>query len=306
MRSIFASFGIAAAIALALAVIPAIGLKMACSPGGLSPHGANPLRVELAPDEGMPRPAILQFVQNAPAPSMPGWGYSFFCGIKGTDLALVAFAAFLVMVSVMQSQQQQRTAEASEMSARIFHAAMVATQRAYIVFREFQVNVTRLSSIEDIHNCVIQPVWENAGTTPTHNGRSRINWRYFDRAVPDDFDFADYDDGGTRVAGDELSLPIVLGPRGISFAPAIVVQGSTVRMVREMQGKVLIWGWAEYDDVFDNTRRHRTEFCYEMNVTGSSTSSHIGFSQYRRFNGVDEDCEREPGAVVTAAPEVEL
>jgi hypothetical protein len=35
-----------------------------------------------------------------------------------------------------------------------------------------------------------------------------------------------------------------------------------------------------------------------MTVSGDPPNSQIGFAQYRRFNGADEDCERKPTALV--------
>jgi hypothetical protein len=302
MKSTIVAFGIAAAAALFLVIISAVGLRLGCgSTVSVPSRMSTPLRVDLPADIEI-APAILQFVQAAPdrAPAV-SWSRQFFCSVNVTDLSLIAFAIFLVMIAILQGQWLKRSVETSEMSTRIFHAAMVATQRAYVVLREFQVHVTRPSSIEDVQSCTVQPIWENAGTTPTRNGRSYVNWRYFDRAVPDDFDFADYDDNGERLSGSDRYLPMTIGPRGLSFSPAIVMDGSTVRMVRELQGRVLIWGWAEYDDVFENSSRHRTEFCYQMSVAGSATASHISFSQYERFNGVDEDCERQPSALPDTA-----
>jgi hypothetical protein len=187
-----------------------------------------------------------------------------------------------------------RMLQATERSARVLDTALVSTQRAYVVFKEFRVNLTRTPSLDEIVNCTIQPVWENSGTTPTRNGRTHVNWRYFERAIPSDFELADFDDVGNRIIAYDAYSPLVIGPKATSFSPIITIDASTIRMVREMQGRVLIWGWAEYDDVFNLSGRHRTEFAYQMIVTGTAMQSVIGFSQYRRFNGVDEDCERKP------------
>ena len=47
------------------------------------------------------------------------------------------------------------------------------------------------------------------------------------------------------------------------------MESGILRQVRDVQGRVLIWGWAEYDEVFSDAKRHRTEFCYQLVVTGS-------------------------------------
>jgi hypothetical protein len=303
MKSIIA-FGIAAAIAVVLMGVSIAGLNLACGsglPGISAPQSVAP-RVPIrfydmwtGEDE---RPLVVRAAidlvqaQSAVRAAPVSWSQNFFCGIKATDLVLAGFALFLIMLSILQALWLRRAMASVEEASRIVDSTMIATQRAYVVFREFQVNVTRLSAIEDIQSCTIQPIWENAGTTPTRNGRAHVNWRYFERAIPNDFDLADFDEMGNRVVSYDSYLPLVIGPRGTSFSPVIVIEGSTIRNVRELQGRVLIWGWAEYDDVFEGSRRHRTEFCYQMTVTGSMSSSHIGFRQYRRFNGVDDECER--------------
>ncbi len=55
-------------------------------------------------------------------------------------------------------------------------------------------------------------------------------------------------------------------------------------------------GWAEYDDVFSGTKRHRTEFCHELIVGGNPAAGKatITLSVYPRFNGMDEECLRAP------------
>jgi len=296
MKSIF-GMGIAAAIALGFVIVVSVALQFACGSGipGLRSGGPVPIRYERSLREEI-EPATLhraafRLVQAAPATPVP-FSQNFICGIRGSDLALVGLGLFLVIVSIMQTSWLRRAVEAAEESSHVVSSTMAATQRAYVVFREFQVHTTRLSAIEDIQNCTVQPIWENAGTTPIRNGRFHVNWKYFERAIPNDVDLADFDEMGNRIVTQTDYLPLIMGPRGVAYAPVIVIEGATIRQVREMQGRVLIWGWAEYDDVF-NGPRHRTEFCYQMTVTGSLSSSHIGFSQYRRFNGVDDECERK-------------
>jgi hypothetical protein len=287
-------FVIAVLAASALIVACYVGLDLACR-STVAPRGgdATPINFVLQP--------AVQLVQAQPqsgtAPALSAWQRNFLCGITATDLALAGFALFLVIAVSFQGLWMWNAVRATERSAAVVDRAMVATQRAYVVFKEFRVNVNKLSPIEEIQSVTVQPVWENSGTTPTRNGRSHINWRYFERSIPNDVDLADFDDMGNRVLAYESYSPLVIGPKSTSFSSLILIDGSTIRMVREMQGRVLIWGWCEYDDVFENTRRHRTEFCYQLFVTGGMHNTQINFSQFRRFNGVDDDCERQPTAL---------
>ncbi|MDQ2955295.1 MAG: hypothetical protein M3R18_10285 [Pseudomonadota bacterium] len=298
-----AGFAAAAIVAAVVITASAAALGYSCAtPSSGNTSAPVPIRYEEGRAIESVRKAVfradLEFVQARPAQRSLDWRRNFLCEVKATDLALAGFALFLVLAFMFQGQWLWRILHATERSAHIANQALVAAQRAYVVFKEFNVNVTRVPPLDEISHCTIQPVWENSGTTPTRNGRTYVNWRYFPGSIPSDFDFADFDEMGNRILAYESYSALVMGPKSKSFSPAIAIDASTVRMVRELEGRVLIWGWAEYDDIFEDSTRHRTEFCYQMIVSGDPPNSHIGFSQYRRFNGADEDCERKPTALV--------
>jgi hypothetical protein len=55
-----------------------------------------------------------------------------------------------------------------------------------------------------------------------------------------------------------------------------------------------VWGWAEYDDVFEGTPRHRTEFCHKWSVGGdprNPTRVSHRYAVHDKYNGADEECE---------------
>jgi hypothetical protein len=300
MKSLL-GIAIAAAVSLVLVIVGAVVLQTSCGGGTPGARGTGPVPIEFrglpADDAAQLHRASFVPVQAAPAPRTPvPFSQSFICGVRITDLVIAGFAIFMMLSSILQALWLRRAVEAAEDSTRLVGSALIATQRAYVTFREFRVNVTRLSAIEDIQNATVQPVWENGGTTPTRNGRCHVSWRYFEGGIPVDLELADFDESGNRVVTADKYLPLSIGPRGFASSPVILIEGSTIRSVRENRGEVLVWGWAEYDDVFDGSPRHRTEFCYELNVTGSLSQSHIAFSLYKRFNGMDAECERQPGA----------
>ena len=41
---------------------------------------------------------------------------------------------------------------------------------------------------------------------------------------------------------------------------------------------IYMWGWTDYDDVFQRTKRHRTEFCLEIIVRGDVRTETCQFS----------------------------
>ena len=243
--------------------------------------------------EGIDGMLIQAQAGSAPQASPVSWWNRFICDIRITDIALMGFALFLLLANLFQGAWLLGATRASDRTAALVNEGMVASQRAYVFLREFQVATTRNPLNDEIQTCTIQPIWENTGTTPTRNGRSHVNWKYFERAVPADFDFADFDEVGNRVLSYDSYKPLIVGPRATALSPIISMEPSILRQVRDLQGKLLIWGWAEYDEVFGDAKRHRTEFAYLVVVSGSP-ASHVGFSQYKQHNGVDEDCTKKP------------
>jgi|GEM_PF-1444964 len=231
---------------------------------------------------------------SAPQPAQAmSWRNRFLCDIRITDMALLAFAAFLLLATIFQGLWMLRAIRATDRMAGLVQEGLVSAQRPYVFLREFQVAMTKNPLNDEIQTCTIQPVWENTGTTPTRNGRGHVNWKYFDRSVPADFDFADFDELGNRILSYDAYKPLIVGPRATALSPIITMEPAILRQVRDLQGKLLIWGWAEYDEVFSDAKRHRTEFAYLVVVSGSP-ASHVGFSQYKLHNGVDEDCTKQP------------
>lgn len=320
-----AAFLISAIVALAVFAASVVGLQRACE-GYLAPAQAGPerkatppqIRVELPGGghlmravnirDALENPLIrVQQKAESPAPPPGAWWRNFICEIKATDLAFLACAVFLLMLGFFLStwmrtalRASEKSAQASEKSAGLADQALMAAQRPYVFLKEIQVSLTKNPINEEIQTCTLQPVWENTGTTPTKNGRAHVSWKYFERAVPADFDFSDFDDLGNRILSYEAYRPLIVGPKATALSPVINIEPAILRQVRDLQGKLLIWGWAEYDEIFPGAKRHRTEFCYQVAVSGSP-ASHVGFSQYHLHNGVDEDCGRKPTAPVREA-----
>lgn len=318
-----AAFLVSAIIALAVFAASIFGLERVCAtyspaPAQQAPDDKAPqIRVEL-PGGGhfmravnirdvIENPVVRVQQTRTPELLQSPWWQNFVCGIKATDLAFLASAVFLLLVGFFLSLWMRgavRAAEkatlAAEKSAALADEALMSAQRPYVFLKEIKVNLTKNPINEEIQTCTLQPVWENAGTTPTRNGRGHVSWKYFERSVPSDFDFSDVDDLGNRILSYDGYRPLIVGPKAAAMAPVINIEPAMLRHVRDLQGKLLIWGWAEYDEIFPGARRHRTEFCYQVAVSGSP-ASHVGFSQYHLHNGVDDDCSKQPTAVVREA-----
>jgi hypothetical protein len=240
--------------------------------------------------------------QNAATPALPqaSWWRSFVCEVRVSDLALLACAVFLLLAGLFQGLWMRSALQASRKSAALADEALMSAQRPYVFLKEIQVSLTKNPINEEIQTCTLQPVWENTGATPTRNGRSHVSWKYFERSVPADFDFSDFDDLGNRILSYDAYRPLIVGPKATALSPVINIEPAILRQVRDLQGKLLVWGFAEYDEIFPGAKRHRTEFCYQVAVSGSP-ASHVGFSQYHLHNGVDEDCSKKPTVLAREA-----
>jgi hypothetical protein len=132
---------------------------------------------------------------------------------------------------------------------------------------------------------VVCVIWENSGGTRTKNMFSHVSHDFFDGEMPDDFTFPDL--------GDQIRVPTMIGPRSVIMSGAFEFKVNDQRVADVSAGKkhLYIWGWAEYDDIFDGTPRHRSEFCYELFFVGAfPVKAQFGHRMHRLHNAADDDC----------------
>jgi hypothetical protein len=193
------------------------------------------------------------------------WDSWFPDSISLYTLALVVFTAVLAFGTLYQFNFLGRgeriaadTAKAAKDSADIAREALETTQRAFIFITTFEVSV--------LPNTVrVQPKWQNSGTTPTIEMRSRVSWKWFPGEPPADYDYPNLDGTGNVDTAPETQTAFV-GPQTSSYASSLNIPVFWIDRVRKGDGRIFIWGWGEYNDVFKGTVRHRTEFCNELVV----------------------------------------
>lgn len=59
-----------------------------------------------------------------------------------------------------------------------------------------------------------------------------------------------------------------------------------IEAVTQNKKRLFLWGWVEYDDIFEGTPRHRVDYCFEIKITGEAKSG-ANFAipeMYRRHN----------------------
>lgn len=168
--------------------------------------------------------------------------------------------------------------------------------RAYVSVKELSMQPFRgpnMLSIQSPNSFIegpiqsyrISAVLENGGQTPTRKAYVGINHALRDAELPGNFDFPD-----------GMTEPAAIGAKGIFGTPGVFVPMADVQQVSAKTKKLYIWGWIDYDDVFDDTSRHRTEFCFDVTADEMPDrgQTYMRFPAHGRYNGTDGDCVRRP------------
>lgn len=137
-----------------------------------------------------------------------------------------------------------------------------------------------------------EPVWENTGGTRTIEMINHVNFIEFGSEIPDEFEFPDF------YGGDWFGYAkLLLGPRQTLRGQPLERPVDTLLAVKRRERRLFLYGWAEYYDVFDSLRLHRTEFCREIMVLGepNEINCQFRFDITGKFNGADADCYRKAG-----------
>lgn len=204
------------------------------------------------------------------------WRKAFICESKITDvviavftIALTGFTGLLVIVGGKQ--------------ARLTRETLINTQRAFVFATGFQPLYDppeRKASIEggsDVEKMDyiwrFRPHWQNSGDTPTKDFISHTRCELRDSILPPGFDF----DYSTEQKGGGLIGPhfTVMG----GLAPQQPSPGITTKDILDVQAgrkHLYLWGWARYFDVFPNTPRHISRFCWFITPTGNPLTYHAG------------------------------
>jgi hypothetical protein len=183
--------------------------------------------------------------------------------------------------------QTKRAATAAEKANETTTEALTSVQRAFVFVKSEHEVIAFGPPGDQLFQITFR--FENAGTTPTRNLKSHLNWRFQHEPMDQNFSFADQ--GGRET-------PAVLGPKEYF---GLTTDSLPTKIFDEVVAKRIhfyVWGWAKYNDVFKNTAQHVTRFCYELFPFAASMDKRTKLvnMQYRfnncpYFNCADEDCK---------------
>lgn len=191
--------------------------------------------------------------------------------------ATVAIAAFTIVLTNVSKRQTSLTRD-----------ALIHTDRAFVFLKTIEYLFLGDKDTKQLKSWRFIPQWQNTGNTPTVRMMSRMTYQLRTIELPRDFDFPDE---GTDPPGRSL-----IGPKAAMHGQHFEISVEHLKNIATAGWRAYVWGWADYDDVFTDTERHRTEFCFQIIVGGdpSRTDCRFYFRMTGRFNGADSECCRRP------------
>jgi hypothetical protein len=218
-----------------------------------------------------------------------GWLAIFSAALVG--VALFQAGLFWVQLRLLsdESRNSRITAEAARDNANTADRALKTTQRAFVYKKQTNVVAVIYPAGTSVVEWSLTPDWENSGTTPTKRGLSHVSWKRFPTGVgPESIDFADQ--WGANVRRDRSR--VFIAPKGSIWGQTVSIPVADLLLPNQ---SCFVWGWVDYDDIFDI--RHRTEFCIEIELRGDpavNNFNNLGLRYYRLHNGSDDECYRQP------------
>lgn len=232
--------------------------------------------------------------------------------IEIVSIALTAFATCVMAfftVSLARSTRKlwveaktagaiaQTTASAALRAAEVAERSLMSTERAF-VFLKYAYASPVFDGDKKIVGWDIHVVWENAGPTPTQNMFTYKNILSFPNGIPEDFPFPDVVLGNNP----KSVRKTFIGPKAIIDAGAQFVPLSVLNAVAEGNERLYAWGWTEYGHVFKKDFRSRSEFCFEIVLSGrvdqpptAEIKPPFTFVNHGIHNGSEDECFRPPG-----------
>jgi hypothetical protein len=174
-------------------------------------------------------------------------------GVGITALATFMIAAFTCTLWLTSSTQAKLTKE-----------ALIADKSAFVFPYDFgqywEFDITSLH-----YNWRVRPYWRNTGDTAAKDVMVHAECEIRNTALPVGHPF------NYSVTNEQRGF---MGPRVDNvggIAPAMTQAAITAQDLVDAQAQrkfIYLWGWTRYNDVFPNTPRHITKFCWLIQTQG--------------------------------------
>ena len=216
-------------------------------------------------------------------------------GIKWTDQWITILTAVLAAVALAQFIAAWLQAHWTRAAVKVAKDALTQLERAFVVFKTARSGDAyrdpSKAGADDVRDEQFIPIFvelENSGATPTRQLRAHVSFSEFGpNGLPKGFSYLDTDTGSDPTT-------FVIGPKATSSMSPFGINFAALERIRDGKTSGYLWGWVEYDDIFADTLRHRTEICMRIaKVTPPISSPTIQWSNHNDHNGMDQDCPRE-------------
>jgi hypothetical protein len=209
--------------------------------------------------------------------------------------ALVGFLQLILTVGAAgaagaAAYYAMKAAHAADRALTHAQLATKAELRAYVGMAKFDMKPEFSKRTRRPERYMIRIEWQNTGGTPARRLTSSTNAEGFLGGLRSDFDYP---------SATPLTEAKNLAPSQFHWA-TIHVTPQQLMSVAAGACLLLVWGWVEYNDVFEGTPRHRTETCYRVVVTGNPVTGagvEMRLEPWSHFNGADEDSYHSPQTV---------
>jgi hypothetical protein len=190
--------------------------------------------------------------------------------------AFLSFAGLAITFAGVYYVAQ--TLEAALAANRGFRESAERELRAYVQF-------DGLEEYEPLPGKIgVRSKWKNSGQTPTQAMRMNFGYVIQKDRLSEDFSFADQAGNGLGRAS--------LGSGESKMAGGPLIDAKVYDTVKSGQMRFFYWGWAEYNDVFSNTPRRRSEFCVQLLFT--KPNDELLLINTTNHNGLDDECRFRP------------
>jgi hypothetical protein len=178
-------------------------------------------------------------------------------------LATVVIAIATTVYAAYAAKQWRAIRDQS----KIAQDALIADKRAIIFapgFNQFWEH----DPTTNLFHWRFRPILRNGGDTPTRKMRMYVNCEIRNTALPAGYSFSPHD--STAV---DINIVEGMIPPKIDLQGGVVPRGAAVTpqdILDAQQGKkfIYVWGWVEYFDVFPNTPKHITRYCWIIIAVG--------------------------------------
>ena len=202
-----------------------------------------------------------------------------------STFVIAIFTAILGIFTVRLARATKIAADAAKESARIAREALIMAERAFVFVIDFDSTPVWSGAGIVIH-LRVKPIWRNSGSTPTRNMYVRVQWTHHAVAEP-----------APNIGNFDGVYPtkMFLAPQAQEWTQAITIPRDILERVQDMEENVVIWGRADYDDIFDGTAHRFTQWCSQLVIENDGHPT-VEFVPYGDFNGSDEDTRQKTSA----------